>query len=205
MLQPQIADEHDTDILILCKPYRMRHTQDEITNETKTAGIWVRGAARARITARGVGDDYVWARVGAVTYVSVYLTPNWAVAEFLAKVALLKDGLRALPRDLLVAGDLNARAIECGMTETNRRGRLLLETAASLYLVVKNTGDIPTYGRPGFGDSIPDVTMTTDRILPRVRQWWVFKRYTASDHQYIASEVAEETKSARRRIQHPPP
>ncbi|XP_046608789.1 uncharacterized protein LOC124299570 [Neodiprion virginianus] len=204
MLLPQIADEQDADILILCEPYRVRQTQDWITNETKTAAIWVRGAARARITARGVGDDYVCARVGAVTYVSIYLTPNCAAAEFRAKVALLEDGLRDLPGDLVVAGDLNARAVEWGMTATNRRGRLLLEMAARLDLVVANTGDVPTYRRPGFGDSIPDVTMTTDRTLPRIGRWRVLEGYTASDHQYIAFEVAGETRTTRTRTRHPP-
>ncbi|XP_068990463.1 uncharacterized protein [Neodiprion pinetum] len=177
MLLPQIADKHDADILILCEPYRMQQTQDWITKETKTAAIWVKGAARARITARGVGDDYVWARVGAVTYVSVYLTPNCAAPEFLAKVALLEDRLRDLPRDL------NARAVKWGMTVTNIRGRLLLEMAARLDLVRANTGDVPTYRRPGFGDSFPDVTMATERILPRIGRWRVFEGYTASDHQ----------------------
>ncbi|XP_046435236.1 uncharacterized protein LOC124187035 [Neodiprion fabricii] len=156
----------------------------------KTAAIGVRGAARARITARGVGDEYVRAGKGAVTYVSVYLTPNCAAAEFLAKVALLEDGIRDLPGDLVVAGDLNARTVEWGMTVTNKRGRLLLEMAASLDLVMANTGDIPTYGRPGFRDSIPDVTMTTDRTLPRIGRWRVLEGYTASDHQYIAFEFS---------------
>ncbi|XP_046628274.1 uncharacterized protein LOC124309073 [Neodiprion virginianus] len=191
MLLPQIADEHDADIVILCEPYRVQQTQDWITYETKTAAIWVRGAARTRITARGVGDDYVWARVGAVTYVSVYLTPNCAAAEFRAKVALLEDGLRDLPGDLVVAGDLDARAVEWGMAATNRRGRLLLEMAARLDLVVANMGDVPTYRQPGFGDSIPDVTMTTDRTLPRIGRWRVLEGYTASDPQYIVFEVEE--------------
>lgn len=204
MLLPQIADEHDADILILCEPYRARQTQDWITNETETAAIWVRGAARARVSARGVGDDYVWARVGAVTYVSVYLTPNCVAADFVAKVALLEDGIRDLPGDLVVAGDFNARAVEWGMTETNRRGRLLLEMAARLDLVVANTGNVPTYRRPGFGDSIPDVTMTSDSILSRVERWRVFEGYTASDHQYIAFEVAGGTTTTRTRIRHPP-
>ncbi|XP_043267691.1 uncharacterized protein [Venturia canescens] len=164
MLLPQIADEHDADILILCEPYRRRTTQTHITNETETTAIWVRGATQSRVSNRGVGDDYVWAKVGAVTYVSVYLTPNCTAAEFERKVALLEDGIRDLPGDVVVAGDLNARAIEWGMTETNRRGRLLLEMAARLDLAVVNTGHTPTYRRPGFGDSIPDVTLTSDEL-----------------------------------------
>ncbi|XP_046435233.1 uncharacterized protein LOC124187032 [Neodiprion fabricii] len=90
------------------------------------------------------------------------------------------------------------------MTETNRLGGLLLKMAARLGLVAANTGDVPTYKRLGFGDSIPDVMMTTDRILPQVGRWQMFEGYTASDHQYIAFKVAGETETARTRIQHPP-
>lgn len=97
--------------------------------------------------------------MGAVTYVSVYLTPNCTAAEFERKVALLEDGIRDLPGNAVVAGDVNARAIEWGMTKTNKRGRALLEMAARLELVVTNPGNIPTYRRPGYGDFIPDVTL----------------------------------------------
>lgn len=204
MLLPQIADEHDADILILCEPYRRRTTQVYITNETETTAIWVRGAARTRITDRGCGDDFVWAKVGAVTYVSVYLTPNCTAAEFERKVALLEDGIKDLPGNVVIGGDFNARAIEWGMTETNRRGLLLLEMAARLDLVVANTGNTPTYRRPGFGSSIPDVTMTSDRTLPRVRGWRVIEDYTASDHQYVVFKVAGHTTTRQTKTQHPP-
>ena len=204
MLLPQIADEHDADILILCEPYRRRTTQTYITNETETTAIWVRGAAQSRVSNRGAGDDFVWAKVGAVTYVSVYLTPNCTAAELERKVALLEDGIRDLPGNVIVAGDFNARAIEWGMTKTNRRGRLLLEMAARLDLAVVNTGHTPTYRRPGVGDSIPDVTLTSDGILPRLRGWRVIEDYTASDHQYITFEVAGQTETRRTRDHQPP-
>lgn len=59
MLRPQIADEYDANILILCEPYRMRPSQTWITNATETVAIWVRGAARARLADRGIREDYV--------------------------------------------------------------------------------------------------------------------------------------------------
>ncbi|XP_043271190.1 uncharacterized protein [Venturia canescens] len=204
MFLPQIADEHDADILILCEPYSRRTTQTYITNATETTAIWVRGAPQSRVSDRGVGDDFVWARVGTVTYVSVYLTPNCAAAEFERKVALLEDSIRNLPGDVIVAGDFNARAIEWGITETNRHGRLLLEMAARLDLAVVNTGQTPTYRRPGFGDSIPDVMLTSDGILSRLRGWRVIEDYTASDYQYITFEVAGRIET-RRTSSHQPP
>lgn len=100
-------------------------------NESKTADIWVRGAARLRIIGRGAGEDYAWVRIGAMTYISVYLTPNCATMECRKKVVLLKDRIRDLPGDVVV-----------GMTKTNKLGRLLLKMAARLHLVVANTFDV---------------------------------------------------------------
>ena len=69
---------------------------------------------------------------------------------------------------LLVAGDFNARAIEWGLPETNSRGRHLLEIAARLGLVVTNEGSVTTYRRPGFGESIPDITFASEQLVPRI-------------------------------------
>lgn len=89
------------------------------------------------------------------------------------------------------------------MTKTNKRGRLLLEMAARLDLVVANTRSTSIYRRPGFGNSIPDMTLTSERILPRVERWRVVENDTSSDHQYIAFDVTGRTRTIRIRIVHP--
>lgn len=66
MLLPQIADEYFANILILSESHRKQTTQTWIMNESETAAIWVRGAARLRITDCGVGEDYTWVRIGAI-------------------------------------------------------------------------------------------------------------------------------------------
>ena len=54
----------------------------------------------------------MWARVGDVTYVSVYISPNLRRNEFLRQVERMDDVLRDISGLLLIAGDFNARAIE---------------------------------------------------------------------------------------------
>lgn len=83
----------------------------------------MRRAARLRIIDHNTGEDYVWIRIGITTYISVYLTPNCDTTECIRKMALLEDGIRDLPGDVVVTGDFNTRAIEWGMTQTNERGR----------------------------------------------------------------------------------
>ena len=75
-----------------------------------------------------------------VTYVSVYLTPNCSAAEFERKVAALEDALRDITGATIVAGDVNARAIEWDMTKTNKRRPLILDVALKLELTVANVG-----------------------------------------------------------------
>ena len=63
----------------------------------------------------------MWVRVRDVTYVSVYISPNLHRNEFLRQVERMEDVLRDISGLLLVAGDFNAREIEWGMPEKNRR------------------------------------------------------------------------------------
>ncbi|XP_035736366.1 uncharacterized protein LOC118447925 [Vespa mandarinia] len=60
------------------------------------------------------GADYVWVRHNSTTYVSVYLTPNDRIDDFQIKLDDLEDALREMLGDLIVAGDLNAKAHEWG-------------------------------------------------------------------------------------------
>ncbi|XP_008213909.1 uncharacterized protein LOC103317505 [Nasonia vitripennis] len=138
----------------------------------------------ARIINSGAGEDYAWARVGSVTIVSVYLSPNNSAREYEDKLKVLEDVARDLTGDVIVAGVFNARAIERGMPATNRRGRLILQMTARIELEVINDGNVHTR-RPGFGNSIPDITLAKDRMLTRLRGWRVIKDYADSDHQYI--------------------
>ena len=195
LLLHQIATERDTDVLILSEQYRNEQTQAWFSNTTGTSAIWVRGANATRVLAADAGEDYTYFRIGDITYVSVYLTPNCTDSEFELKVGKFEDALRDLPGDLVIAGNMNSRVIEWGMPTTDKRERLLLEMAARLGLAVANTGQTPTYRRPEFGYSIPDVTMVTDSILQRIGRWRVIKDFTASDHQHIAFEVAGRTRT----------
>lgn len=203
ILLPQIADELNADILILSEQYRDKTIPTWFSSLSATAAIWIRGASGNQISEHGAGDDFVWVKVGAITYFSVYLTPNCTVGDFENRLSLLEDALRTRQGHVVVAGDFNARAIEWGMTMTNKRGRLLLEMAARLDLVVANTGNTPTYRRPGYGDSIPDVTFTTDGIYSRIKQWRVVEGYNASDHQFIAFEVVDDPTYKKRNTPQP--
>ncbi|XP_058802276.1 uncharacterized protein LOC131670577 [Phymastichus coffea] len=160
--------------------------------------VWVRGNEAMRVSASGSGPDYVWVRVSTVVIVSVYLSPNYSALEYANRLVDIEDAVRDIPGNTIAAGYFNARAIEWGMPTTNRRGQLLLELAARLELVVVNEGKTATFRRPRWGQSIPHVTLATDRLLTRIRGWKVIEEYTASDHQYIIFEVTNENTTRQR-------
>ena len=166
---------------MISEPYRDRDTPTWLSNTSCFSALWLRGRATTQITIQGRGKDYVWAKVSDVTYASVYLTPNCSSVEFERIVAALKDTLGVITGAIIPAGDVNARAIEWGMTTTNKHGWLLLEMAARLELTVANVEQVTTYRRPGYGTSIPDVTFVTNGLLPRVEGSQMFDGYMASD------------------------
>lgn len=77
-----------------------------------------------------------------------------------------------------MAGDFNAKAVEWGMPHPDSRGSYLLDMAA-------------TFRRPGYMETIPDVSFASETLNPRVTGWEVLEDYTASDHQYIGFEVQD--------------
>lgn len=193
-LMTQIISELEVEVVIINEPYRDRDGPMWFKNAANTAAIWVPNSRTVRIEGNGAGEDYVWARVNGVTYMSVYLSPNCSADEYRRKLEALEDALTELPNEKIVAGDFNARATEWGMPQTNTRGRLLLEMAAKLNLVVLNTGASPTYRRPGWGNSIPDVTLATEATAAKVEDWKVTEEYRGSDHQYIAFDIRDQTR-----------
>ncbi len=126
-LLPQISTEYGADLLMISEQHRNRRTPTWYSNASNTSAIWVRGGSAARVQGSGRGDDFVWATIGNVTHVSVYLSPNKRGQAFLQMVERLEDALRFFNGNLVIAGDFNSRVIEWGMPETNTKGRLLLE------------------------------------------------------------------------------
>ena len=103
-LLPQLAEEVDADVIMISEPYRDRDTRTWLVNTSRSAALWLRGRARSRITSQVRGEDYIWAKVSDVPYVSVYLTPNCSAANFEWKVEALEDALRGITGAIILAG-----------------------------------------------------------------------------------------------------
>ena len=121
---------------------------------------------------------------------------NETIHEFHEKVDKLEDTIREMGGPCVVAGDFNAKAVEWGMPATCARGRYVLEMAARVGLAVVNVGGVSTFRRPGYAETIPDITLVSDTLAHSVMNWEVLEDYTGSDHQYITFTL--------RSVQHSP-
>lgn len=189
LLIEQLCHEKRIHLAILSEHNRNRDGSCWFVDHLNTAAIWVIDSRVVSVEKSGAGQGYVWVLSRGTIFISCYLSPNDSIDGFRTKLESLEDFILGSPNDLVVAGDFNARAYEWGMPTTNTRGRLLLEMAARVGLLVVNVGNTPTFQRPGYGSSIPDVTLVSESLINRVQGWQVMDDYSGSDHNYISFQM----------------
>lgn len=196
-LLPKVMEDHEADIAVISEQYKQKSSGIWVEDRSKTAAIWIPTKSMFQITGSGTGNGFVWVLSNSFTLVSCYLTPSDRIEEFQAKLDCIEDKILQIGGEFIVAGDFNSQAIEWGMPSTNHRGRRLLDMIARLGLVVANTGTATTFRRPGCNDTIPDITLVSDKIARGLRAWRVLEDFTGSDHQYISYCVETSSRPAR--------
>lgn len=184
-LLSQIAIEQCADVMIISEQYLNKDNDTWFDDETGTAAIWIPRTDTFKPKKSGKRNGFVWVQLDEITLVSCYLTPSDNINEFHAKLEAIEDEIRCMDGQVIVAGDFNARAVEWGSRSTNSRGRSILQMAARTGLIVANAGCVPTFRRPGCEGTIPDITLASESLTNKIKDWKVLEIYTASDHQYI--------------------
>ena len=182
-LLAQLICEKDADLLIISEEYQNRDSQTWFSDTLGTAAIWVSNPRKVMVDSHGSGNGFVWIRSNETMYISCYLTPNEGIQEFQTKLDSLEEVIQEAQGRVLVAGDFNAKAVEWGMPKTDSRGRRTLEMAARLGLIVLNSGRTSTFRRPGYTETIPDITFATETLTSLIEGWKVIEDFTGSDHQ----------------------
>ncbi|BES95038.1 Hypothetical protein NTJ_07847 [Nesidiocoris tenuis] len=114
----QMVHEKKIDMLILSEQYKDKEESNWYVDNLGTAALWIPLPSTLTVEDHGKGDGLVWVRIGGITYASCYLTPNEPIAQFELKLEALEDIMRGIEQDVLLAGDVNAKAAEWGMGET---------------------------------------------------------------------------------------
>ncbi|XP_070140464.1 uncharacterized protein [Drosophila kikkawai] len=167
---------------ILSEPYRIGNSRDWATDRTGKAALWLCGVGAQQMCDIKAADGFVRANVGGTWLYSCYLAPSLSMESFGRILDELSIDLRG-HSNVVVGGDFNAWAIEWGSSRTNARGRAVLETFASLDVVLLNEGSRQTFSRAGAG-SVIDLTFVSSALARRAR-WTIGEVYTASDHEAI--------------------
>lgn len=177
--------------MLISEQYRNRSPPLWYPDLSGTAAIWLTNG-KVRVQSHGAGRGFVWIQCKEAIFISCYFTPNETIAEFRAKLDALEDVIRRMTGQMVIGGDFNARALEWGMPHPDSRGRLILEMAARADLSVLNVGNSTTFRRPGYTETIPDVTFASENMVPYIHDWVVMEDYCGSDHQYIAFAVGRD-------------
>lgn len=185
----QIVLEKEIDLLLISEQYQHQSRSNWYTDTTNTAAIWIATPGKVNVEEHGAGSGYVWVKSNGVTMVSCYLTPNQSSQEYREMLEKLEDNLESIEGKIIVGGDFNARAVEWGMPATDSRGAQILEMAARQGLVVLNIGSTSTFRRPGYAETIPDISLASENIANTIEGWSVMEEYTGSDHQYVTFNI----------------
>ena len=136
-------------------------------------------------------SGFVAVEWGEIAVVAVYFSPNRSFAVFEDYLTNLAVAVRRLrPRQIILAGDLNAKSTSWGnpAAKCNPRGRLLESWAIASGLSLLNRGSTHTCVRQQ-GGSVVDITFATPALAARVGNWRVELGETLSDHRFIRWEI----------------
>ncbi|XP_033254489.1 uncharacterized protein LOC117193934 [Drosophila miranda] len=190
----QTVRELKSDLAILSEPYKSGDNESWATDRTGKASLWACGGDPCKLSNVLAGDGFVRARAGNLWVYSCYLAPSLPLESFARIIEELAEDARNRGA-VLIAGDFNAWAHEWGCRVTNARGRILLETLASLDLALLNEGSQQTFCR-GSAGSIINLTFASPSQLRNAR-WRIGDVYTGSDHEDIVCTIGERPRPSR--------
>ncbi|XP_074099924.1 uncharacterized protein LOC141528002 [Cotesia typhae] len=181
--------EDKIDICLICEQYVNIQGNTWFADKSDTAAIWIINSKKVTVNDSGGGEGVVWIKTPKTYFVSVYLSPNEGISVFRQKMANIEDTIGKFNGEVIVAGDFNAKPAEWDAEPSDTRGDEVADFAARTDLIVLNTGSTTTFRRPGYRESILDITLATPKIANMIEGWTVSEEYSGSDHQYVTFSI----------------
>lgn len=89
---------------------------------------------------------------------------------------------------IIIGADCNAHHSLWNSSDTNRRGELLVEYLTTTCLDIQNVGCEPTFANK-IRQEVIDITLMTQNLSNRIKNWAVSCEETLSDHKEINFQV----------------
>jgi hypothetical protein len=188
MLQ-EAAIRYRIDIAIVCEP-NFAAINTEVWTRDNRDDVAISCMGNMTVYATGQGDGYVWVELQHVVVIGVYVSPNSTVGYYTDVIDSISMLIRTTHKDVLLAGDPNAKSMLWGCPREDMRGRVLAEAINALDLECLNDGVTPTFERNN-STSILDVAFSTAALARRLICWEVLEDETLSDHRYTAMYFAD--------------
>jgi hypothetical protein len=193
-----MGEETGADILLVCEPNRKRiDGSDWYVDRLQDAAIKVLG--RETIVDRyGSGEGHVWIETGPYRFISAYVCPSSGWGAYERRLEEVGVCVRSSRRQVLLAGDFNAKSPLWGSKREDHRGAALADLLAQCDLTVLNQGNQPTFVGAG-GSSTIDMTCASAGLAQRVVEWRVEEQETTSDHSPITYRLEGEEEAGTQR------
>ncbi|KAL3252681.1 hypothetical protein MRX96_054829 [Rhipicephalus microplus] len=131
-------------------------------------------------------------------FTSAYAPPHKSMEPTLVLVERVLAWLRT--RNIIVAGDFNAKHSAWGAQASDPRGSRLVEFAAATGLVLLNhSSSIPTYENK-YSMSWIDVTFATPPTIAAGYSWSVHEDVTYSEHRYLEIAIGRDAATRNKRL-----
>jgi hypothetical protein len=125
-------------------------------HETRDAAIKILNAG-IRPSSFGCGPGYAWVDLECCRVVSGYASPNATLGEFHAFLDRIRGIISGSRKQVLLAGDFNAKSAAWGSRSEDHRGEALADLLAESDMVVQNRGCDPTFSGPHGNSTIDDL------------------------------------------------
>ncbi|XP_076301800.1 uncharacterized protein LOC143219877 [Lasioglossum baleicum] len=192
----QTAIQLAVDLVLISEPLRNPGSWI-FTEGTSNAAIWVTGNRGLKNQEDGnvQGEDFVAVRIGQMTVISVYMSPNVSPELYAKKLDKLESFIkkeRKEGRKIIIGGGFNAKSPAWGSKEQSTKGTLTLEMLLdqNLYPVIPIGG--PTFERRN-ASSVIDFVASSPEIQEGGKLLCkVLRKESGSDHKYLLTEVEME-------------
>lgn len=183
-----MAAEVDADLVIVAEPNRkISEKRGWTTDAEKDVAIYFRNSNIEVMEIRP-GKGMIVVRLKEVMIIGCYISPNIERDRYELRLHNIMEEALRWEMPCIIAGDINAKSGMWGSPTTDARGEMWEELMSTLGLMAVNQGTKPTFVR-GQSRSFIDVTLATEQIASKIKNWRVLDRDTMTNHKYITYSV----------------